>query len=96
MSVDRLIEPDSASLVWRVYQSLDGKKSRERGALSVVAYLMPFAASFGGRAFDEAIGPHVLCIVFSLLAFPMTLSLVGNYYVRQLFFRVYLPLKLER
>jgi hypothetical protein len=67
--------------------------------LLVVAYLMPFAAAFGGNVnhvFGESIGPHVLCIVFSLLAFPMTLSLVGNFYVRQLFFRVYLPLKLER
>ncbi|OXI27420.1 hypothetical protein [Burkholderia sp. AU15512] len=81
---------------------IDGLTARnplKPGVLSVVAYLTPLAAALGGNVnhvFDENIGPHVLCIVFSLLAFPMTLSLVGNFYVRQLFFRVYLPLKLER
>ncbi|MBZ5795145.1 hypothetical protein K8353_33995 [Burkholderia contaminans] len=78
---------------------LTARNPLKAGLLSVVAYLMPFAAAFGGNVnhvFGESIGPHVLCIVFSLLGFPLTLALVGNFYVRQLFFRVYLPLKLER
>jgi hypothetical protein len=81
---------------------IDGLTARnplKPGVVSVVAYLMPFAAALGGsvnHVFGESIGPHVLGVVFSLLTFPMTLSLIGNFYVRQLFFRVYLPLKLER
>lgn len=67
--------------------------------MSIVAYLMPFAAAFGSsanRVLGESVGPHVLCIIMSLLGFPMSVSIIGNFYVRNLFFRVYLPLKLER
>lgn len=79
--------------------NLTARNPLKAGLLSAIAYLMPFAAAFGGNVnhvFGKSIGPHVLCIVFSLLGFPLALELIGNFYVRQLFFRVYLPLKLER
>ncbi|MGU3778780.1 hypothetical protein [Burkholderia metallica] len=67
--------------------------------LSVVGYSMPFAAAFGLSAnhiFGENVGPHVLGVILSLLGFPMSIWIIGNAYVRSIFFRVYLPLKLER
>jgi len=67
--------------------------------LSVVGYSMPFAAAFGLSAnhiFGGNVGPHVMCIVLSLLGFPMSIWIIGNAYVRSIFFRVYLPLRLER
>lgn len=71
-----------------------------KGALmSAVAYLIPLAAAIGSNTnhiTGEIVGPHVLCIILSLLGFPMSVSIIGNFYVRNLFFRVYLPLKLER
>ncbi|RQR27511.1 hypothetical protein DIE23_26880 [Burkholderia sp. Bp9143] len=71
-----------------------------KGALmSVLAYLIPFAAAVGANTnhvLGETVGPHVLCIVLSLLGFPMAISVIGNSYVKTIFFRVYLPLMLER
>ncbi|WP_141727472.1 hypothetical protein [Burkholderia seminalis] len=67
--------------------------------LSVVGYSMPFAAAFGlgaNHVFGENVGPHVLGVVLSLVGFPMSIWIIGNAYVRSIFFRVYLPLKLER
>ncbi|WP_155740141.1 hypothetical protein [Burkholderia territorii] len=65
----------------------------------VLVSLMPFAAAIGSNAnhvLGEPVGPNVLCIVVSLLGFPMSISIIGNTYVKTMFFRVYLPLKLER
>ncbi|WP_143060040.1 hypothetical protein [Burkholderia contaminans] len=67
--------------------------------LSVIGYSMPFAAAFGLSAnhiFGENVGPHLLGVILSLLGFPMSIWIIGNAYVRSIFFRVYLPLKLER
>lgn len=78
---------------------LTARNPLKEGVLSMIAYLAPFAAALGGNVnhvFGESVGPHVLCVVLSLLGFPMTLAVIGNFYVRSLFFRVYLPLKLER
>ncbi|VWD50347.1 hypothetical protein [Burkholderia contaminans] len=78
---------------------LTSRNPLKGSVLSVLMYLAPFAAAFGlnvNHVFGENVGPHVLCVVFSILTFPMTISIIGNFYVRQLFFRVYLPFKLER
>ncbi|WP_155640099.1 hypothetical protein [Burkholderia territorii] len=67
--------------------------------LAMIGYSLPFAAAFGLSAnhiFGENVGPHVLCVVLSVLGFPMTVWIFGNAFVRSIFFRVYLPLKLEK
>ncbi|MBK1823918.1 hypothetical protein [Burkholderia orbicola] len=67
--------------------------------LAMIGYASPFAAAFGLSAnhiFGESVGPHVLCVILSILGFPMSIWILGNAYVRSIFFRVYLPLKLEK
>ncbi|PXX27590.1 MULTISPECIES: hypothetical protein [Burkholderia] len=78
---------------------LTSRNPLKGSVLSVVGYLAPFAAAFGLSAnhiFNDNVGPQVICIVLSLVAFPMSVSIIGNFYVKSLFFRVYLPLKLEK
>ncbi len=67
--------------------------------LSVIGYSMPFAAAFGLSAshiFGENVGPHVLGVILSLVGFPMSIWIIGNACMRSIFFRIYLPLMLER
>ncbi len=95
---------DGGELIFRNSMSgyidkLTSRNPLKGSLLSVVGYSAPFAAAFGLSAnhiFGENIGPHVLCVILSLLGFPMSIWIIGNAYVRSLFFRVYLPLKLER
>ncbi|VWB38921.1 hypothetical protein BLA24064_01713 [Burkholderia latens] len=102
--VNAIYYDDGNNLVFRHscggYIDLLTSRTPFKGSLiSVIICLMPFAAMIGSNTkyiLGGTVGAHVLCIVLSLLGFPMAISIVGNSYVKAIFFRVYLPLKLER
>lgn len=78
---------------------LTSRNPLKGSVLSMIGNLTPFAAAFGMTAnhiFSDNVGPHVICVVLSLVAFPMCINILGNFCVKSLFFRVYLPLKLEK
>ncbi|WP_157776356.1 hypothetical protein [Burkholderia stabilis] len=102
--VNTIYYDDGSNLIFRnsligYIDKLTSRNPLKGSLLSGVGYLMPLAAAFGmsvNHIFGENIGPHVACVVLSVLGFPMSVWLVGNACVRSIFFRVYLPLKLEK
>lgn len=102
--VNTIYYDDGSNLIFRnsligYIDKLTSRNPLKGSLLSIVGYMMPFAAVFGMTAnhiFGENIAPHMACIVLSVLGFPLSVWLVGNACVRSFFFRVYLPLKLEK
>ncbi|WP_156437290.1 hypothetical protein [Burkholderia sp. RF2-non_BP3] len=102
--VNTIYHDDGKNLILRhsccgYIDHLTSRTPLKAALMSVIAYLMPFAAAIGSNAnhvLGESVGSNVLCIVMSLLGFPMSISIIGNTYVKTIFFRVYLTLKLER
>jgi hypothetical protein len=94
---DRIIYPGEASDA--ITSDLEGPGHSIVIPTWVVTTLGPLGGAYAiwsGHAGNASGGPHVLLIMFSVIALPATCWLSGKLLVRTIYFHVYLPFQLER